>query len=141
MAYAVYADALAQFGPRELIALSDRDMTGAADQVLIDAALERASAEIDSYLAGRYALPLAVVPSVLPTFCCDIMRYRLTGAHCVCTEEIRDRFTDARRWLERVAAGQVGLGVDSATGGAPDTADNIVAFFAQPTVFGRGGAL
>ena len=48
-----------------------------ADSPKVAEALEDASQTIDSYLAGRYTLPLKSVPAVLERHCCYIARYFL----------------------------------------------------------------
>ncbi len=63
-----------RLGRREVIALSDRERTGEPNPVVLADALDEASAEIDTYLAGRYALPLDPIPKMLAGVCCDIAR-------------------------------------------------------------------
>lgn len=99
-------------GVDELAALADRNGDGLADAALVARALADADAEIDSYLAGRYALPLAVVPPVLSRLACDVAVYRLASeAGSGLTEERRTRYEDAVAWLRRAADGQVSLGL------------------------------
>jgi phage gp36-like protein len=100
--YATLANLNAQFGEREVIALTDRDLDGLPDQAVVDAALGIASDEIDAYLVSRYALPLASVPRLLSTLCCDIARYRLTGAEAQETDPSRNRYRDAIKMLEKI---------------------------------------
>ncbi|MDS6630662.1 DUF1320 family protein [Klebsiella michiganensis] len=50
--YATRDDMVRQFGETECIALSDRDFTGEIDDDVLNGGLERATATIDSYLAG-----------------------------------------------------------------------------------------
>lgn len=107
MSYATEVDMLARFGADELTALADRDGNGSADSGMMERALDDASAEIDVYLAGRYALPLAHVPTVLVRIACDIARYRLWADRA--SDEVRRRYEDARRLLERIASGEVVL--------------------------------
>lgn len=47
------------------------------DEAKVQEALEDASQTIDSYLAGRYSLPLKQIPAVLERHCCYIARYFL----------------------------------------------------------------
>lgn len=108
--YATRDDMVRQFGETECIALSDRDYTGEIDDDVLNGGLERATATIDSYLAGRYPVPWTDTPGILTGKCCDIARYELTGAQTQNTEEIRQRYEDAIRYLERVADGRITLG-------------------------------
>jgi phage gp36-like protein len=72
-------------------------------------AIARAVAEIDSYLCRQFALPLAQVPAVLRSVCCDIAIYRLWVP--APPEDVVRRYSDAVAWLRRVADGTVGLGL------------------------------
>lgn len=119
MPYATKANMLARFGEDEVIALTDRTNIGAVDDAVLAGALAEADAEIDPYLAPRHKLPLASVPKILTGYACDIARYRLCGAGVTETDAIRNRYKDAVRFLENVAAGKIGLGLDAANNVAP----------------------
>ncbi|WP_047257999.1 gp436 family protein [Chromobacterium subtsugae] len=114
MAYAAQADMVARFGDLEIIQLTDRARTGQIDAGVLQGALDDASCEIDSYLADRYLLPMPQVPRILVGLCCDIARYRLSGAETIETNVVRDRYRDAVAYLQRVALGKVTLGVTPA---------------------------
>ena len=58
MAYATLDQLVSLFGAEEIRALSDRRGTGELDEGVVLDALARASSEVDSYLADRYATPL-----------------------------------------------------------------------------------
>jgi phage gp36-like protein len=108
--YATLDDLLAAFGEDELLAITDRGNTGAVDAALAGAALSRAASEADSYLARRYAVPVAdPVPPVLTAAVCDIARYRLTGGPASETDPILERYRQAVQWLTRIAAGAADL--------------------------------
>lgn len=125
MAYATVSDLVAAFGTQEVIALTDRDdradadnTAGTVDGTVALGALERASSEADTYLAARYALPLASVPQVLAAVVCDIARYRLSGGETTETTPIADRYKAGITWLKDVAAGRAMLpGVATASAG------------------------
>lgn len=110
--FATKADMIARFGEREVIALTDREMTGIINDAVIAQGLQAADAEITGYLAGRYALPFPSVPAVLIGYACDIARYRLTGTDVTCTDDIAARHTEAIRYLRSVAKGEISLGLD-----------------------------
>jgi len=76
----------------------------------VDQALADADDEIDSYLMGRYTLPLAVVPGRLKTIACDIARYRLFDD--AVPEAIASRYEQAVRFLRDVGTGRLNLGLD-----------------------------
>lgn len=135
----MYASRIAmvdRFGESEVVALTDRTRTGQIDDSVLLPALESASAEIDGYLAGRFPLPLTNPPRILAGYACDIARYRLCGSGTRLTEDIRDRFRDAVRFLELAAAGKVSLG-GMPDGGAAPSADDSIQFHAGTRVFAR----
>lgn len=119
MSYAAKANMIARFGEPEVIALTDRANIGVIDDAVLAGALAEADAEVDPYLAPRHKLPLASVPKILSGFACDIARYRLCGAGVTETEEVRNRYKDAIKFLESVATGKIGLGLDAANNVAP----------------------
>ncbi|STO55360.1 Mu-like prophage protein GP36 [Canicola haemoglobinophilus] len=79
------------------------------DEAKVQEALEDASQTIDSYLAGRYALPLKQIPAVLERHCCYIARYFLEKNRA--TNQSRQDYEDSIRYLEKVAAGSISLGI------------------------------
>lgn len=145
MSYATRQDMEEVFGTVEVVKLTDRSRTGAIDDAILNKGLVRASSEIDSYIGSRYPLPLtvALVPEALIDRCCDIARFKLCGSGGVqVTEEIRLRYEDTVRYLEKVAAGSIKLGAGQ-TGGEIKTT-NTVRFVSAGRQFGRdktnGGA-
>ena len=131
MPYALKADMLEEFDEQELIQLTDRAIpaTGEIDDAILDRALTGASAEIDGYLV-RYNGTVLTLP-ILTRYACDIARYRLyrSGA----PEEIRNRYKDATRFLEMVAAGKISLGVSAETAAS----DSTIQFTTGQKVFAR----
>lgn len=124
-----------EFGELEMIQLTDRGEppSGAIDTQVVARAIEKADAEIDGYLAGRYALPLASVPRLLVGVACDLVRFYLYKD--VAPDLVVSRYKNAVRLLEAIAAGKVNLGLDAANQ-AP-TGANVVQFPASGKVFGR----
>lgn len=127
--YATGDDMIDRFGEREARTLSDREFEGTPDMDVLKRGLSTATDEINGYIAGRYTLPLPKLPPILKGICCDIARYRLTGTERTCSDEIRERYRDAIRYLEGVASGKVSLGVFADTGAAVPSAGSSVAFF------------
>jgi phage gp36-like protein len=136
MPYATQADLEERFGADELTQLTDRVNAGVPDASIVARALADADAEIDGYLASRYALPLAAVPPVLARIACDIARYRLWEDRA--SEEVRLRYEDARRLLESIARGQVSLGLP-AISAAPALAEVSLGNVRVMTRDGTGG--
>lgn len=136
MPYATLADMTERFGEQELALRTDRTngTNGTAiDAVVLDRALSDADAEIDSYLAARYALPLSSTPTVLVRLAADMARYRLYDDGV--PETVRQRYADSVSLLKRMATGEVKLGgateVLAAGGGA-----NMVATLTPGRLFG-----
>ena len=110
MAYATLDQLVSLFGADEIRTLSDRQGTGELDEAVISDALERASSEVDSYLASRYAVPLAdPVPPVVMMVTADIVRYRLTSGDVSEKDPIITRYKSTVAWLKDVASGVVSL--------------------------------
>jgi phage gp36-like protein len=105
MSYALAADLRLRFGDAEIDLMANRSSLGA--NVAIEHALMDASNEIDAYLSGNHDLPLVSVPPMLVRIACDIARYRLWSDRA--SEEVRQRYEDARRFLESLAKGAVRL--------------------------------
>jgi phage gp36-like protein len=120
MSYAVKQDMIDRFALAELIQLTDR--TGGAvavNDTVINQALADADAEVDGYLMGRYALPLASVPKILVGVACDVARYRLYDDRS--TEQVTKRYDDAIKFLKLVADGKVSLGINATNAVTPTT--------------------
>lgn len=111
MAYATIAQFTEAFTEREAIALTNSDDPAAeyVNQISLQRALDDATAEIDSYLSGRYSLPFASVPKVLTFHCLNIARYRLSMI--APGEDVRQRYEDALAFLKMLAKGDVSLGI------------------------------
>lgn len=110
--YCSQPDLVTRFGESEIVDLTDVEGTGAIDSTKVTQAISDAGALIDGYLAGRYQLPLATVPTVLNRLAADIARYFLydNGAN----EQVQKRYDDAEKFLKAVSKGDISLGVDSA---------------------------
>jgi phage gp36-like protein len=106
LSYATLQDLIDRYGERELIEVADRDEppAGAPDPVIVQRALDDATAEVDAYLSVKYATPLVTVPNAVLSATCVISRYRLHDDKA--TERIRADYEDAIRWLKDIAAGR-----------------------------------
>ena len=84
---------------------------------IIDAAIADADAEIDGYLAKRYAVPLAPAPRVINKFSKDIAVYNLFSR--IGIDEGTDqktylnRYNAAIKFFELVADGKVSIGTEA----------------------------
>jgi phage gp36-like protein len=98
---------------RDLVQLTNEDPSATTvNTAPIAQALDDASAEIDSYLEARFALPLGDPPAVLTRLCTDIAMYRLQVLRPLHDlDDARRRYDDAIAMLTMVAAGELTLGL------------------------------
>ncbi|WP_349295241.1 DUF1320 domain-containing protein (plasmid) [Thioclava sp. 'Guangxiensis'] len=111
MAYASLADLKAGVPPRDLIQLTDFE--GASDEVddtRLQAALDDASAEIDSRIAKAVTLPLTTPPHILAVLCRDLAVHRLYSNIGMATEAQTKLRDAAISFLEKVGRGELALG-------------------------------
>lgn len=130
MTYATVDDLCAAFGLQEIAQLTQRDagQVGTIDEVIAGAALDAASREIDSRIGARFAVPLASVPALIRSACCDLARWRLYR-HSI-PETVGDRHAAVVRWLDAVGAGRAVLLADD--GSIVPSASQAVAAAASP---------
>lgn len=110
MTYATQQDLLNRFTQQELIELTDNANIGQIDTAVLGVALADADAEINSYLVGKYSLPLTQVSPELVRMACDITRYRLWDARA--SEAVKTRYADAISKLRDISKGLASLGID-----------------------------
>ncbi len=108
MAYATAQEMADRVGADALASVADRDWDAVNESEAVIAALDDASADIDSYLAMRYPLPLSETPAAVKRVCIDIAMYHLAGDKT--TEQIEARYKHAIAWLRDVSRGVAGLG-------------------------------
>lgn len=100
MSYATRQDFADAFNEDETAALEARGVTA-------ETALASAAAEVDSYLAGYYAVPLASVPEIIRDVTLDIARFRWwkDGA----SEAVEARYEQRIDWLKEVSRGRASV--------------------------------
>lgn len=112
-AYATIADLAARY-PNELTLIAADEQTGLRDDTRIGLGLVDASIEIRAILAARYspaelaALDVASL-DVLRVYAMDIAFYRIALAFSRSSENIKERYEQAIRRLEAIAAGKGAL--------------------------------
>ena len=136
--YATTVAMISRFGERDLQLLTEREnsMPGEINLPVLEQALTDASAEIDSYLAGRYQLPLSNAPDVLERNCCDIARYLLLGDRA--PEQVEKRYQAVVKWLTLVSKGDIQLGL--ADGEAVEPGGTVAVIESAGSVFGRANS-
>lgn len=113
MSYASASDMIARYPNRDLVQLTNEDPTQTTvNTAMLQQALDDASAEIDGYLEGRFAMPLSDPPAALNRLACDIAMYRLQSLRPLRDiEDARKRYEDAVTLMTRVAKGELTLGL------------------------------
>lgn len=105
--YGDKASMILAFGEAELIRLTDRDgQAGAIVDSVLEKALGDAAGIVDGYLAKRYTLPLTSLPAAVTTSA-QAIAYYLLWPHA--PEEVRNRYRDAIKQLQDIAAGTIQL--------------------------------
>ena len=109
MAYATVQDMIRLYGEPEVIAIAPLlpKTDPFYDAPRIEEVLDDVSAEMDSYLAIRFAVPLAEVPQLLKKVACDLARADLDRNGRTQLIETAKRH---RLWLKDVAQGKATLG-------------------------------
>jgi phage gp36-like protein len=123
-----------RYGEQQLIELTDRaeEPAGVIDTAILGAALDDASAMIDSYAAKRYQVPISPTPILLRNTCATLAYFELhRGRH---TEETRVAYEDALRILANISNGTMVLSV---AGSEPKSAGAQVAQFDNQRQFSR----
>lgn len=110
MTYCTQDDMEKRFSETELIQLTDREGTGAADAAVVTQAITDAASRINAKLRTRYTLPFATVPAELEPLACDLARYFLWGD--AAPEIVQDRYNAAMRELTDYATGRNVLDVE-----------------------------
>jgi phage gp36-like protein len=138
VSYATAQDMTNRYPNRDLVQLTNEDPTATTvNATPITQALADASAEIDGYIEGRFALPLADPPAVLNRLATDIAMYRLQSLRPLHDlADARKRYDDAIAMLAKVAAGELTLGL-SADNQEPPLADAVESVEGPRRVFGR----
>jgi phage gp36-like protein len=110
-AYCTQSELETRFGSAMLLAATDRgeEPAEAIDAAAVTRAITDADALIDGYLAARYVLPLASVPTLINTLSLTIAIYRLHPS--VTDEKIRKDYEDAVKTLQLISRGDIRLDV------------------------------
>lgn len=141
MTYATQAELLERYGESMLIDLTDRadPPANVIDATVVARGLTDADAEIDGYLATKYALPLQATPDLVRNLALAIAIYKLHRN--TVSDKVRQDYEDARSTLKLISEGKMRLnaaGIEPAGNGAsgvqitdrerPLTAENLKGF-------------
>ena len=128
MSYITYLDLVVEFEEGEILQLTDRDGDGAVDDEVVEDAIAFADSHIDSYLRGKYTVPLTNLPANLKGMACDFARYRLYQGQP--TQLVQDRYDVGCFYLKDVARGLVSLDTGESDG-------SLIAYSQPAQVFTR----
>lgn len=99
----------------------------------VNRVLQDAEQTINSYLAGRYQLPLSNAPEVLERIAGQLARYFIWDDNA--TEQVQALYKDSIRFLEGVSTGKVQLGItDSGSSAQPASTAELIS---DGRTFGR----
>jgi phage gp36-like protein len=139
VAYLTQTDLEERIGPDVVLQLADRDHDGIVDLAAVAAAIADADAEINSYLAPRYALPLATAPDIVKRLSAMIARYNLWRRDLPEDHPAYVAYRDALKTLQQIANGVVSLPLASGTAGATPVGG--VAYATPSATFDTAGML
>lgn len=95
------------------------------DNVKIEAAIKFAGDMVRGYLQRRYPIIMELdaeqTPDLIKGYLSDIVRYRLrvrSGNRNTVTDEVKDRFKDAKEWLRDISQGRANVDLSDIDGGA-----------------------
>ena len=112
MAYATEVDLRAKWGSAQVDLLAYDDTLQAVSDTRIAAALDNASATIDSYLARRYALPVNPQPDaalLLTDLCADLAASKLANTPGTRNDIVIDAEKRVLTFLRDIADGKAAL--------------------------------
>jgi phage gp36-like protein len=111
--YSTKSDILAQTSDEELKQLTSEDGS-TVDDTIVNKCIADADSLIDGYLSSKYSVPLVTVPALVNKFSVSIALHNLYSRRpaLAMNETIRQNYEDAVEYLEKVAKGDVGIGID-----------------------------
>jgi phage gp36-like protein len=105
MAYCTQDDLLKLVPELELAQIT-ADEGDVPDAAVVAEGIAQADAEIDSYLAVRYQLPLIATPARVKSLAVDLSLYHLYSRRSVAPEVRQQKYDNAVAFLKLVAAGK-----------------------------------
>lgn len=127
MPYIDKAYMITRFGEADIIELTDRvePITEAIVDDVLDAALISASGIADAYISARYKTPLSSVPEMIKDCVGAIAYYKLCRDRY--TDEVRQEYDDALKFLKDVANGKAQLVAEGSEPDAPIADAQVIA--------------
>lgn len=130
MAYINNTDIQTRVGATAFVQLADDDGDNIADVGVVDEIRLAAEAEVNSYLAARYQIPIDVsahseLSDMLKSITLDMAEFRLRLRRPPIADDVRKKYAQTIEWLTRIAAGVINL--PAATPVAANSATGTVA--------------
>lgn len=122
MAYCTYGDLLDTMSEVSIAQLTDDTGVNQIDMEKVNKALGDAGELVDSYLKGRYNLPLIQVPTMVCRLAATIARYFLYSRRPEqeVPKTVEKTYEDAVKSLELVRDGKINIGIKEASGAQPE---------------------
>lgn len=118
-----------------LISLTDDEDSGDVVSSVVDAAISDADAMIDTYLAGKYSVPISPTPSIVRKLSVDIALYNLFSRRGRVSEATEQRYKDAVSMLRDVSKGNAAIA--GATDAPEERSDDVVIITNSTRLFSR----
>jgi len=135
MAYCTLDDIKDMMDEDEIIRFTDDADAGVVNTSVTDKAIAGADALIDSHIGSRYSVPVDPVPDIIVDLACDIAIYKLYSRRSAAPDEIRQKYEDAVKYLEKVAAGKIII--PDATAASTSASNDAVIITASDKIFSR----
>lgn len=132
MAYCTRADLINRAAEQSITDLTDDNGTTAIDEAKLDAAIALADSMIDSYLRGRYTVPISSPPAIIMGLSTDIAYYRLR-LRLGMDDETLKAYEDAKKTLTDISKGVVTLQVTGAP--ASEVGGSSTVIVSRPRLF------
>jgi phage gp36-like protein len=140
MGYATKEDIDELYGTDLLVRVADYNKDGTPDPEVIAKGLQAADEICDAYLSAQYSIPVVPTPGIVNACAIDIAIYKMALGRTSRTDEMRIRYEDALKLLERISTGKVGLGLPPVTTTTTDANGNPVTTTTDPNVKRSGGS-
>jgi phage gp36-like protein len=114
--YCTSDDIIDLYGYDLLVRIADHDKDGAPDPDKVEKGLIGAAEICDAYLSAQYTVPVVPAPGIVRTCAINIAVYLIAMDRVRRTEEMRLRYEDALKLLERISTGRIGLGLPPGDG-------------------------
>ncbi len=115
MSYCTLTDITENIPTTMLAQLSNDTTPATVSEDIVNQFITDSSAIIDSYLRGRYTLPLNNTHTILKKICIDIIKYELYKRRNIVNESVNIIYKDAIATLDKLQKGIVVLNESTTT--------------------------